>query len=113
MTSTVNWPNGTATSTAHCPTPNWTDFVDALANRIASFDKDALAETKRLVDINSLLARRGDRPGVGRLLGALQRPAAQLSIRTLFERGFHEAGDVETRLGYHIGLLGADTTAAQ
>jgi hypothetical protein len=25
----------------------------------------------------------------------------------LFERGFHQPGDVETRLGYHVGLLGA------
>jgi hypothetical protein len=24
----------------------------------------------------------------------------------LFERGFHEPGDVETRLGHHVGLLG-------
>jgi len=29
-------------------------FVDALATRIASFDKQAIAETKRLVDVNSL-----------------------------------------------------------
>src|SRR6059058_3312664 len=29
-------------------------FVDALATRIATFDKQAIAETKRLVDVNSL-----------------------------------------------------------
>src|SRR5271155_5866474 len=29
-------------------------FVDALATRIASFDKSAIAETKRLVDVASL-----------------------------------------------------------
>jgi hypothetical protein len=30
----------------------------------------------------------------------------------LFARGFHEPGDGETRLGYHVGLLGvADATA--
>src|SRR5271165_6094582 len=29
-------------------------FVDALARRISSFDKQAIAETKRLVDLNSL-----------------------------------------------------------
>ena len=32
-------------------------------------------------------------------------------IRTLFERGFHQPGDVETRLGHHVGLLGAGTAA--
>jgi NAD(P)-dependent dehydrogenase (short-subunit alcohol dehydrogenase family) len=39
-------------------------------------------------------------------LGALGRPAAQARIQTLFERGFHQPGDVETRLGHHVGLLG-------
>jgi hypothetical protein len=40
-------------------------------------------------------------------LAALGRPAAQERIRMLFERGFHEPGDVETRLGYHVGQLGS------
>jgi hypothetical protein len=40
-------------------------------------------------------------------LDALARPAAQARLKTLFERGFHKPGDVETRLGYHVGLLGA------
>jgi hypothetical protein len=32
--------------------------------------------------------------------------AAQERIRMLMERGFHEPGDVEDRLGYHVGRLG-------
>jgi hypothetical protein len=39
-------------------------------------------------------------------LAALGRPAPLARIRTLFERGFHEPGDVEMRLGYHVGQLG-------
>lgn len=86
-------------------------FVDALARRIASFDKRAIAETKRLVDVNSLPSDAEIAPEWDAFLGALGRPETQARIRTLFDRGFHEPGDVETRLGYHVGLLGdgADT----
>ena len=83
-------------------------FVDALATRIASFDKQAIAETKRLVDVNSLPPDAEIVPEWDAFLAALQRPAAQARIRKLFERGFHEPGDVETRLGHHVGLLGDD-----
>jgi len=81
-------------------------FVDALATRIASFDKQALAETKHLVDVNSLPPDAEIAPEWDAFLAALARPAAQARIQRLFERGFHEAGDVETRLGHHVGQLG-------
>ena len=81
-------------------------FVDALASRIASFDKKAIAETKRLVDINSLPPDAEIAPEWDAFLGALGRPAAQMRIKALMERGFHRPGDVENRLGYHVGRLG-------
>jgi enoyl-CoA hydratase/carnithine racemase len=81
-------------------------FVDALATRIASFDKHAIAETKHLVNRNSLPPDAEIAPEWDAFLAALGRPAAQARIRTLFERGFHQPGDVETRLGYHVGRLG-------
>jgi enoyl-CoA hydratase/carnithine racemase len=81
-------------------------FVDALATRIASFDKRAIAETKELVNVNSLPTDQEIAPEWDAFLAALSRPAAQARITTLFERGFHEPGDVETRLGYHVGRLG-------
>ena len=84
------------------------DFVETLATRISSFDKQALAETKRLVDVNSLPPDAEIVPEWDAFLAALQRPAAQARIQKLFERGFHEQGDVETRLGHHVGLLGDD-----
>ncbi len=81
-------------------------FVDALAAlRLSSFDKQAMAETKRLVDVNSLPPDAEIAPEWGAFLAALGRPAAQARIKKLFERGFHEPGDVETRLGHHVGLL--------
>jgi enoyl-CoA hydratase/carnithine racemase len=81
-------------------------FVEALASRIASFDKKAIAEIKRLVDINSLPPDAEIAPEWDAFLGALSRPAAQMRIKALMERGFHRPGDVENRLGYHVGRLG-------
>jgi len=82
-------------------------FVDALANRIASFDKQAISETKRFVDVASLPADYEIAPEWDVCLASIMRPAAQKRIAMLLERGFHKAGDVETRLGYHVGQLGA------
>jgi enoyl-CoA hydratase/carnithine racemase len=86
-------------------------FVDAFATRIASFDKQAIAETKHLVDVNSLPPDEEIAPEWDAFLGALGRPAAQTRIQKLFERGFHQPGDVETRLGHHVGLLGNGLSA--
>ena len=81
-------------------------FVEALAMRIASFDKDAIAETKRLVDVASLPADLEIRPEWEAFLTSLGRPASQNRIKALMARGFHRAGDVENRLGFHVGQLG-------
>jgi enoyl-CoA hydratase/carnithine racemase len=82
-------------------------FVDALSRRISTFDKQAITETKRLVDINSLPPDENIGLEWDAFLASLARPAAQTRIRKLFDRGFHDPGDVETRLGYHVGQLGA------
>jgi len=81
-------------------------FVDALAVRISSFDKRAIAETKRLVNVNSLPPDDEIAPEWPAFVGALGRSASQKRLRVLFDRGFHAPGDVETRLGYHVGLVG-------
>src|SRR5215469_4560159 len=77
-------------------------FVDALARRIASFDKQAIAETKRLVDIASLPPNAEIAPEWDAFLASLGRPASQARMKALMERGFHRPGDVEERLGYHV-----------
>jgi enoyl-CoA hydratase/carnithine racemase len=81
-------------------------FVDALAQRIASFDKQAIADTKRLVDIASLPSDAEIAPEWGAFISSLQRPATQARINKLMELGFHKPGDVENRLGHYVGLLG-------
>jgi len=82
-------------------------FVEALATRIASFDKQALAETKHLVDVASLPSDADIAPEWDAFMGSLQRPAAQARIKRLMEMGFHKPGDVETRLGHYVGQLGS------
>lgn len=82
-------------------------FVEALAMRIASFDKDAIAETKRLVDVASLPPDVEIKPEWDAFLASLGRPACQTRIKALMARGFHRAGDVENRLGFHVGQIGS------
>src|SRR6476619_4066279 len=82
-------------------------FVEPLAARIASFDKPAIGETKGLVDVASLPPDYEIAPEWDVCLASIMRPAAQKRIGMLLERGFHQAGDVETLLGYHVGQLGA------
>jgi len=81
-------------------------FVDTLARRIASFDKQAIAETKRLVNVASLPPDCEIKPEWDAFMDSLARPASQKRIKALMERGFHRAGDVENRLGFHVGRLG-------
>ena len=80
-------------------------FVDELATRIASYDKWAIANTKRLVNAASLPPDVEMAAGWDACMTSIARPAAQESIKRLFEQGFHEPGDAETRLGYYVGRL--------
>ena len=78
-----------------------------LAMRIASFDKQAIVETKNFVNIASLRPDAEIAPEWDTCFASVQRPAAQRRINALLERGFHKPGDVENRLGYHVGQLGS------
>ena len=81
-------------------------FVDALATRIASFDKRAIRETKQFVDVASLPPDYELAPEWDVCVASIMRPAAQERIKKLMGRGFHKPGDVENRLGYHVGQIG-------
>ena len=81
-------------------------FVDALARRIASFDKQAISETKRLVNLVSLSADAEIAPEWDAFIASVARPTTQARIKKLLECGFHKPGDVENRLGYYLGELG-------
>ena len=81
-------------------------FVESLATRIASFDKQAISETKRFVDVASLPPDFEIAPEWDVCLASIARPAAQKRIGMLMELGFHQPGDVENRLGHYVGELG-------
>ena len=78
-------------------------FVDALATRIASFDKQALMDTKRLVDVASLPPDIEVQSGWDAFVASMARPATQQRIKTLIGRGFSKPGDAEDRLGDFMG----------
>ena len=83
-------------------------FVEAFAKRISSFDRQAIAETKRMVNANSLPPDAEIAPEWEAFVASLGRPAAQARLRALFEQGFHAPGDIENRLGFHVGTIGAE-----
>src|SRR5438128_11208395 len=80
-------------------------FVDALARRIASFDRRAIGAAKNLVNQVSL-------PSADRLLDALNSfqtaltwPEAQQRIQALLERGLQRELDLENRWREVLGTL--------
>jgi enoyl-CoA hydratase/carnithine racemase len=80
-------------------------FVDALARRIASFDRRAIVAAKNLVNDVSL-------PSADRLLDALNSfqtaltwPETQQRVKALFERGLQQDVDFEKRWPAVLGTL--------
>jgi enoyl-CoA hydratase/carnithine racemase len=80
-------------------------FVDALATRIAAFDKQAIMDAKRLVNVASLPPDIEIESGWDACLASMARPATQERIKTLLERGFCKPGDAENRLGFLVGQV--------
>jgi enoyl-CoA hydratase/carnithine racemase len=78
-------------------------FVDALATRIASFDKQVLMDAKRLVNVASLPPDIEIESGWGACVASMAQPATQERIKELIGRGFCKPGDAETRLGDFVG----------
>lgn len=80
-------------------------FVDALATRIASFDKWAIANTKRLVNAANLPQDVEIAAGWDACMASIVRPATQMRLKAFFERGFHKPGDAEDHLGSYLTRL--------
>jgi enoyl-CoA hydratase/carnithine racemase len=81
------------------------DFVNALAARIDSFDKWALANTKRLVNEASLPPDVEISAGWDACITSLTRGVVQERIKALLDDGFQERGDLEDHLGARLGQL--------
>src|ERR1700754_4707263 len=84
-------------------------FVDEIAARIAAFDKQAIAETKKYVDQVTLPDDAVFPPALESFWASTGRPAAQQRIGALVERGLQQRGEVERDLGEHLpGAAAAD-----
>jgi enoyl-CoA hydratase/carnithine racemase len=80
------------------------DFVDRFARRVANFDRDAVAIAKRRLSELGGVPAPADLAFTERLFfSLLERPAAQDMVRSLFEQGLQEYGDLELNIGDRIG----------
>ncbi|HEY0703905.1 MAG TPA: enoyl-CoA hydratase/isomerase family protein [Candidatus Acidoferrales bacterium] len=79
-------------------------FVEALATRIAGFDKWAIGTIKRLVN-TSLPPDVEIGANWDAFISSVSRPGAQDRVKALMARGFQKPGDFENRLGYHLGQI--------
>jgi enoyl-CoA hydratase/carnithine racemase len=76
-------------------------FVDGLATRIASFEREVITEIKRLVNIASLPPDSEMQPEWDAFLKTVATPTAQARIKFLLDKGFQKPGDLEDRLNYY------------
>jgi enoyl-CoA hydratase/carnithine racemase len=84
-------------------------FVDTMARRIASFDKQTLADIKKQVDVSSLPADAELGAEWQSFLTSVQRQPAQQRIGRLMDLGLQTNPDVEQRLTDYTGTLGQPT----
>ena len=80
-------------------------FVDTLARRIATFDKQSISEIKHLVNIASLPPDKDIAAEWDRFIASVQRPAAQRNIKKLMELGLQKNPDVEIHLDRYTGQV--------
>jgi enoyl-CoA hydratase/carnithine racemase len=78
-------------------------FVDELARRIASFDKQAIVDIKTLVNASTLPAADALATEWSGFIASVQRPAAQHNIQALMAKGLQQDPDVETNLARYTG----------
>lgn len=76
-------------------------FVEALATRIASFDQQAIADTKTLVDLASMPPDTEMQTGWDTFITSVQRPGAQARVKALIEQGLGQPGDLERHLNQY------------
>ena len=86
------------------PADRLDEETDRLARRIASFDKQAIAETKAFVDLTTLPADEELPPALRAFFGSSVRPATQARLAKLVEKGYGRDSELERRLGELVTL---------
>jgi enoyl-CoA hydratase/carnithine racemase len=78
-------------------------FVDNLANRIASFDKKVIATIKSIINERAVNPKNEHIMDTQtRFFATLAQPEAGRRLKSLFEKGFQQNGDLELNLGKYL-----------
>jgi len=77
-------------------------FVDAFAQRLAQFDKRAIAETKGFVDQTTLPADAEFPPALTAFFNSVQRPETGKRAKALLQMGLQQRSEAELRLGEYV-----------
>jgi enoyl-CoA hydratase/carnithine racemase len=78
-------------------------FVDTLARRISTFDKQTLADIKQMVNASTLPSDKEVAAEWNSFIVSVQRPAAQHNIKKLMELGLQKKPEVELHLPRYTG----------
>ena len=81
--------------------------TDRVARRLASFDKQAIAETKAFVDATTLPADQELPPGLTAFFTSNGRPGTQARLTALAAHGLGQDGELERRLGELVATTAA------
>ncbi len=80
-------------------------FVDTLARRISSFDKQTIADIKQMVNASTLPSDKEVGAEWNAFITSVQRPAAQHNVKKLMEIGLQKNPDVEINLPKYTGQV--------
>jgi len=80
-------------------------FVDTLARRISTFDKQTIADIKQMVNASSLPSDKEVGAEWNAFITSVQRPAAQHNVKRLMELGLQKNPDVEINLPKYTGQV--------
>jgi enoyl-CoA hydratase/carnithine racemase len=75
-------------------------FVDGLATRIASFEREVIGEIKRLVDLASLPPDSEMQPEWDAFMKTVASPTAQARLKFLLAKGLQKPGELEDNLNH-------------
>ena len=87
------------------PDDEFENFVGRFARRVATFDRQALADIKHFINNVSRPADEEFPPQMDAFWQAVARPALQARASKMFELGLQQRSDVELRLAEYVGQL--------
>ncbi|MGA5200674.1 enoyl-CoA hydratase/isomerase family protein [Streptomyces variegatus] len=90
------------------PDADFTDFVDAFAERVSRFDLAAIADIKTAVNAASLPTPEALIPEMDAYMRGVARKLSPALREQAFKQGFQERGAFELNLGAAVGTLQAD-----